>query len=49
MYVLDDLVAIQREQKEKGAKFRPSFLGPYKVTTVLRNDRYVVQKMEFGG
>lgn len=28
-----------------GLKFAPKFLGPYAVTKILRNDRYLVKKV----
>lgn len=44
-YKEGDLVAIQRTQGGPGLKLRSKFLGPYKVTRVMRNDRYLVQKV----
>lgn len=44
-YEENDLVAIKRTQLGPGLKFAPKFLGPYQVTKVLRNDRYVVRKV----
>ena len=40
-----DMVAIRRTQQGPGLKFAARYLGPYEVTTVLRNDRYVVTKI----
>jgi len=40
-----DVVAIQRTQCGPGLKVCPRFLGPYKIITVLRNDRYLVEKL----
>lgn len=48
LYVLGDLVAIERLQKGKGQKFYSQMLGPYEVTKVKRNHRYEVQKVGFG-
>lgn len=45
LYVLGDLVAIERTQMEKGLKVRPKMLGPYEVIKVNRNDRYQVRKV----
>ena len=44
-YQENDLVAIRRTQGGPGLKFCAKFFGPYKITQVLRNDRYLVQKM----
>lgn len=43
-YDAGDLVAIQRTQFGPGLKLHPKFLGPYKISRVLRNDRYLVEK-----
>lgn len=43
-YKVGDLIAIQRTQTEPGQKFYSKFLGPYEVTSALRNNRYLVQK-----
>lgn len=48
LYALGDLVAIERVQPKKGAKFHPQMLGPYSVTKVLRNDRYLLTKIGMG-
>lgn len=39
-----DLIAIRRAQRP-GTKFASKYLGPYSVTKVLRNDRYIVSKV----
>lgn len=44
-YKNGDLVAIQRTQGGPGLKLRPGFLGPYKIMSALRNDRYLVEKL----
>ncbi|EZA49824.1 hypothetical protein X777_11805, partial [Ooceraea biroi] len=44
-YRINDVVAIQRTQLGPRLKVRPKFLGPYKVSTELRNDRYIVDKL----
>lgn len=43
-YTEGDLVAIKRTQQKPGQKFSAKFLGPYKVTRALRNNRYLVQR-----
>jgi len=43
-YKENDLVAIKRTQLGPGLKLANKYLGPYTVTRVLRNDRYLVQK-----
>lgn len=43
-YKMGDLVAIERTQGGPGLKLRSKFLGPYRVMSVLRNDRYMVQR-----
>lgn len=48
LYVLGDMVAIDRVKKEKGGKFLSQMLGPYEVTRVMRNHRYEVRKIGFG-
>ncbi|KAJ6639400.1 CCHC-type zinc finger nucleic acid binding protein [Pseudolycoriella hygida] len=48
LYALDELVAIARVKDEKGGKFMPPMVGPYRVTRVLRNDRYEVEKVGRG-
>ena len=40
-----DLVAIQRTQGGPGLKFCAKFFGPYQIKRVLRNDRYIVEKL----
>lgn len=44
-YSENDLVAIKRTQLGPGLKLANKYLGPYTVIKVLRNDRYVVQKI----
>lgn len=44
-YTIGDLVAIKRTQAKPGLKFAPKYLGPYRVTRALRNDRYIVEKV----
>ncbi|XP_043275316.1 uncharacterized protein [Venturia canescens] len=44
-YKEGDLVAIKRTQQGPGLKFASKFLGPYEISRVLRNDRYLVQKV----
>lgn len=44
-YRVGDVVAIQRTQLGPGLKVRPKFLGPYRINTELRNDRYIVEKL----
>lgn len=44
-YQVGDLVAIQRTQFGPGLKLKGKFLGPYRVRKVLRNDRYLVEKV----
>lgn len=48
LYILDELVAIERVRPVKGGKFHPQMLGPYRVVRVLRNDRYEVEKVGLG-
>lgn len=48
LYTVGDLVAIERMQKEKGAKFHTAMVGPYEVVNIKRNNRYDVQKIGFG-
>lgn len=43
-YQVGDLVAIQRTQFTT-QKLNPKFLGPYEVTAVTKNNRYVVTKL----
>lgn len=38
-----DLVAVKRTQQDPGSKF--AFIGPYEIVKVLRNNRYLVQKV----
>lgn len=44
-YSENDLVAIKRTQLGPGLKLANKYLGPYTVIQVLRNDRYIVQKI----
>lgn len=44
-YEVSDLVAIKRTQVAPGSKFRAKFYGPYEITRILRDDRYVVTKI----
>lgn len=44
-YKTGDIVAIQRTQFGTGLKFHPKFLGPYKITSMMRNNRYRVEKI----
>jgi len=44
-YCTGDLVAIRRTQQGPGLKFASKYFGPYEVTRVLRNDRYMVRKV----
>lgn len=41
-----DWVAIKRTQFSTGAKVQPKYLGPYEVTKILRNNRYMLQKVD---
>ena len=45
-YRAGDLVAIRRTQQVPGAKFMHKYLGPYEITKVLRNDRYIVRRID---
>lgn len=45
VYEEGDLVAIQRTQLGPGLKLKGKFLGPYRITKLLRGDRYVVEKV----
>jgi len=44
-YNENDLVAIKCTQLGPGLKLANKYLGPYSIIKVLRNDRYVVQKV----
>ncbi|KZC13906.1 hypothetical protein WN55_06245 [Dufourea novaeangliae] len=44
-YKEEDLVAIKRTLSGPGLKFAHKYLGPYQITRVLRNDRYLVKKV----
>ncbi|KAG6448526.1 hypothetical protein O3G_MSEX005549 [Manduca sexta] len=46
IYAEGDLVAIKRTQFGPGLKFKPKFLGPYKVIKCKRNDRYDIEKVD---
>lgn len=48
IYKENDLVAIKRTQSRPGLKFAAKYFGPYRIKQVLRNDRYVVQKIGEG-
>lgn len=45
LYREGDLVAVKRTQQAPGSKFASKYLGPYEVTRVLRNNRYLVHKV----
>lgn len=45
LYCEGDLIAIRRTQFGFGLKLYPKFLGPYRIVTALRNDRYIVEKV----
>lgn len=45
VYREGDIVAIKRTQQGPGLKFAHKYFGPYEIIKVLRNDRYVVQKV----
>jgi len=42
-YREDDLVAIKQTQTSLRSKFASKFLGPYRISKVLRNDRYLMK------
>ncbi|EZA61388.1 hypothetical protein DMN91_007821 [Ooceraea biroi] len=44
-YRVTDVVAIRRTQLGPELKVCPKFSGPYQITKVLRNDRYIVKKI----
>ncbi|CAK9799255.1 Transposon Tf2-6 polyprotein [Anthophora plagiata] len=44
-YQEGNLVAIKRTQSGPGLKFAHKYLGPHQITRVLRNDRYLVEKV----
>lgn len=44
-YRQGDIILIKRTQTGPGLNLCPKFLGHYRVITVLRNDRYVIQKI----
>ena len=43
-YNIGDLVMIRRTQFGTGMKLKPHFLGPYKVITIIGDERYEVEK-----
>lgn len=45
-YKIGDIVAIKRTQFGTGMKLRPRFLGPYKVTSAIGQERFAVTKIE---
>lgn len=47
-YEENELVAIKRTQGGLGLKFATMYLGPYKIKRVLRNERYIVEKIGQG-
>ncbi|XP_025837022.1 uncharacterized protein LOC112906662 [Agrilus planipennis] len=46
-YKEGDLVAIKRTQFGPGLKVQPKYFGPYQIIRVLRNDRYIVEKIGY--
>ena len=38
-------MAIQRTQKGPGLKLHPELFGPYTIISVLRNDRFLVERV----
>jgi len=44
-YNENDLVTIKRTQLGPGLKLANKYLGPYSIIKILRNDRYVIQKV----
>jgi len=44
----NDLVAIKRTQLGPGFKLANKYLGSYNMVKVLRNNRYIVQKVSEG-
>lgn len=44
-YCVDELVAIKQTRLKPGIKLAEKFLGPYRVSKVLRNDRYLVERV----
>ncbi|EZA60793.1 hypothetical protein X777_13727, partial [Ooceraea biroi] len=48
VYREGDLVVIKRTQQGPGLKTSHKYLGPYEVSRVLRNQRYLVQKVNEG-
>lgn len=47
-YKENDLVAVKRTQGGPGLKLAAKYFGPYRIKRVLRNDRYIVQKIGEG-
>lgn len=47
-YAIGDLVVIRRTQFGTSMKLKPHYLGPYKVTKVVGNERYDVEKKTLG-
>lgn len=45
VYKMGDLVAIKRTQQGPGTKFAHKNFGPYEISKVLRNHRYLVHKV----
>jgi len=47
-YKKDDYVGIRNFDSSPGApkKFIPAFKGPYKITEVLKNDRYIIKDVK---
>lgn len=43
-YKLGDIVAVKRTQFVNGNKLAPKYLGPYRISKVLPNERYEVSK-----
>lgn len=40
-----DLVVIKRTQSGPGLKFSNKYLGPYRISRIMRHDRYMVAKV----
>lgn len=45
LYRESDLVAIKRTQQAPGLKLASKYLGSYKIVKVLRNNRYLINKV----
>ncbi|KAK2577601.1 hypothetical protein KPH14_012831 [Odynerus spinipes] len=41
----DELVAVKRTQLGPGLKLSAKYLGPYRIAKVLKNNRYIVEKI----